>query len=104
MALHELLALEIKRWTEEVGLLETGDPEKQFFKILEEVKEARWAYRDDFPERVDTVEDEIGDILFATHVLAYMLNREPIDCLERAIEKNKERKWYTFQGTAVRDK
>jgi len=89
----------VKAWSEHVGMISDGIPEKQMQKIAEEVNEATYelaVYQ--LNKQIcelnspTPLKKELGDILFATMVQCYMLGFEPDECLKMACDKNDKRK------------
>ena len=89
----------VKEWSEHVGMISDGNPQKQMQKIGEEVIEATYelAMLDSHHnyngyESEQKLKKELGDILFATIVQCYMLGFDPDECLGVVCDKNDKRK------------
>ena len=83
------------------------DPEKQYMKFAEEVgefEEAWLAYiKDHTPANRVAMMTEFGDVLVTLIILAAQLRIDPIECLELAYTKIKDRKGKTIDGTFVKE-
>lgn len=89
----------VKEWSEYVGMISEGRPEKQMKKIAEEVVETTTelaVYKLNMQicelNNPALLKKEIGDILFATKVLCNMLDFDPDECLKMACDKNDKRR------------
>lgn len=99
----------ILTWAIARGLIYSENPQDPFRawdKILEELVEARddmhaLAFGKPMPNNLQA---EIGDVLFATCVLAYRLGWDPNDCLGMAIIKNASRRGTLVNGQFVKEK
>lgn len=105
----------IVEWGNDRGI---NNPDKQFDKLAEEKKEAYEAYltlkhlRQYTPifygavvdlEARNHLKEELGDIGVAWVILCDMLGVSPIEALEMAHEKNKDRKGVTIEGNFIKD-
>lgn len=92
----------ITDWGFEKGI---NNPEKQFQKLAEEMLEAHEAYlkgRLSFALPYHLIE-ELGDIGVVWVLLCDMLGISPLDALEAAHDKNKDRKGKTINGSFVKE-
>lgn len=105
----------IIKWGDEKGI---NNPEKQFQKLAEEMLEAHEAWlkekscriyapeaaiTDDWARQLDEhIKEELGDIGVVWVLLCNMLNIRPLDALEVAHEKNKDRKGKTINGNFIK--
>lgn len=118
--IFEELAEKVLNWAKDKDLLHEGNAEKQFLKFMEEVFEFRdewllfiheynkcsYGEADDDPEVVEyrsNMKLEMGDIFVTLIILCDQLNLDPVDCLEKAYEKIKDRKGKTISGTFVKE-
>lgn len=116
----EEITRQVLNWAKDKDLLHEGNAEKQFFKFIEEAFEFRdeWILMvheynkcnfgegDDDPEVVEyrgNMKLEMGDIFVTLIILCDQLNLDPIECLDRAYEKIKDRKGKTINGTFVKE-
>ena len=102
----EELEEKVLEWADSHDLLHEENAEKQFMKFIEEVFEfktemdsftAEFIYRD----LVDIREDmqlEMGDIIVTLVILCEDLGIDPMECLEMAYNKIKDRKGKTING------
>lgn len=106
----------ITDWGFEKGI---NNPEKQFQKLAEEMLEAHEAYivsnySDGFAETIHEtlaekrekrshLVEELGDIGVVWVLLCDMLGISPLDALEAAHDKNKDRKGKTINGSFVKE-
>ena len=83
------------------------DPEKQYTKFTEEVGEFEEAWeeyrKNPIPENELAMMMEFGDILVTLIILASQLRIDPIECLNLAYFKIKDRKGKTIDGTFVKE-
>ena len=83
------------------------DPEKQYMKFAEEVGEFEEAWeeyrKNPTPENKVEMMMEFGDVLVTLIILAAQLRIDPIECLELAYTKIKDRKGKTIDGTFVKE-
>lgn len=116
----EILREKVLDWAKEKDLLHERNAEKQFLKFTEEVFEFRdeWILMvheynkcnfgegDDDPEVVEyrgNMKLEMGDIFVTLIILCDQLNLEPIECLDRAYNKIKDRKGKTINGVFIKE-
>ena len=116
----EEITRQVLNWAKEKDLLHERNAEKQLLKFMEEVFEFRdeWILclhefkkcsngeADNHPEVVEHRENmklEMGDIFVTLIILCDQLNMDPIECLDRAYYKIKDRKGRTINGTFVKE-
>lgn len=116
----EILREKVLNWAKDKDLLHEGNAEKQFLKFMEEVFEFRdewlltvyeynkcsYGEADDDPEVVEhrgNMKLEMGDIFVTLIILCDQLNLDPVECLDRAYYKIKDRKGKTIDGTFVKE-
>ena len=116
----EELGEKVLDWAKDKDLLHERNAEKQFLKFMEEVFEFRdewilclhefnkcnYGKADDHPEVVEhrgNMKLEMGDIFVTLIILCDQLNLDPIECLDRAYNKIKDRKGKTINGTFVKE-
>ena len=107
-------------WGRSKDLLHYENSEKQFLKFMEEVLEFRdewllyvheynkcdYGDADNDPEVVElrhNMKLEMGDIFVTLIILCNQLNMDPVDCLDRAYEKIKDRKGKTINGVFIKE-
>lgn len=95
----------IIEWGNEKGI---NNPEKQFNKLAEEMLEAHEAYlASEYYKPSETEYDhlveELGDIGIVWILLCDMLDVNPLEALEVAHEKNKDRKGKTINGNFIKE-
>ena len=84
----EELVVKVFKWANDVGI-STSRPQKQWQKMREEVYELANAIHDN---DIDSVADELGDVLVTCIVQAQLWNLDPVECLEGAYNKIHARK------------
>lgn len=116
----EELGEKVLNWAKDKDLLHERNAEKQFLKFMEEVFEFRdewilclhefnkcnYGKADDHPEVVEhrgNMKLEMGDIFVTLIILCDQLNLDPIECLDSAFNKIKDRKGKTINGTFVKE-
>lgn len=89
----------IKLWATERGL-HKADPQSQMLKVTEEVGEVAGALaRND----INSVKEEIGDVLVTLIILSMQLNINIDDCKRAAYVKIKHRKGKMINGIYVKE-
>ncbi len=118
--IFEELVEKVLNWAKDKDLLHEGNAERQFMKFIEEIFEFRdeWLLMvheynkcnfgegDDDPEVVEyrgNMKLEMGDIFVTLIILCNQLNLDPVECLDRAYYKIKDRKGKTIDGTFVKE-
>lgn len=118
--IFEELGEKVLEWADEKDLLHEENAERQFMKFIEEAFEFRdewllmvheynkcsYGEADDDPEVVEhrgNMKLEMGDIFVTLIILCDQLNMDPIECLDRAYNKIKDRKGKTIDGTFVKE-
>ncbi|WP_246060397.1 hypothetical protein [Peptoniphilus catoniae] len=116
----EILRNKVLEWAKDKDLLHEGNAERQFMKFIEEAFEFRdeWILMvheynkcnfgegDDDPEVVEyrgNMQLEMGDIFVTLIILCDQLNLDPVECLDRAYDKIKDRKGKTINGVFVKE-
>lgn len=103
----------VLNWAEDRDLLHKENSDKQFLKFVEEIFEFKEAltilrvaekiFPDNKNDEIFTdVKLEMGDILVTLIIECYQLEIDPVDCLELAYEKIKDRGGKTINGTFVK--
>lgn len=77
----ESLALQVRQWARERGILPQGAPLAQLAKTLEELGELAGAI---VRQRQEDIEDAIGDVLVTLIIQAEMQGLDPVECLSVA--------------------
>lgn len=107
----------IIEWGNEKGI---NNPDKQFNKLAEEMLEAHEAYLEKkfhrrhktaitvitefYPRHLDKhLKEELGDICVVWILLCNMLGISPLEALEIAHKKNKDRKGKTINGNFIKE-
>ena len=94
-------------WAFKRGLINRDFSKKQYGKVAEEIgefEEAWLAYeKDPTPATRVAMMIEFGDVLVTLIILAAQLRIDPIECLELAYTKIKDRKGKTIDGTFVKE-
>lgn len=116
----EILRGKVLNWAKNKNLLHGKNAEKQFMKFMEEVFEFRdewflyaheynkysYGEADNDPAVVElrhNVKLEMGDIFVTLIILCDQLVLDPVDCLDRAYEKIKDRKGKTINGVFIKE-
>ena len=116
----EILREKVLNWAKDKDLLHEGNAERQFMKFIEEIFEFRdewllmvheynkcsYGEADNHPEVVEhrgNMKLEMGDIFVTLIILCDQLNMDPVECLDRAYEKIKDRKGKTINGTFIKE-
>lgn len=101
-ALNSRVAALAQKW----GIDTFSDMLKQHDKLLEEAVELR----DELllrevgaKDATENAKDELGDVIFVALVLSLKMGVSPLECLERACDKNEKRAGKTINGTFVKD-
>ena len=100
--------LPIRRWAEERGIYENGDPKTQYIKLIEEVGELGVGILKNDHEGI---KDAIGDIVVVLTNLTELLSNEQNmmadstieKCINQAYEVIKNRKGSMKNGTFVKE-
>ncbi|WP_299032372.1 MazG-like family protein [uncultured Anaerococcus sp.] len=117
---YEELQEKVLEWADEKDLLHEENADKQFIKFIEEVfefktemnniLEVRPQYNDsrdihyfEYEAMEKCLELEFGDILVTLIILAQQLDLDPVECLELAYNKIKDRQGKTINGTFVKE-
>lgn len=88
------------KFAEERDLLHKENSLPQMGKIEEEVDETREALEGNDHHNLKL---EIGDIIVSTSILAFQNDLHPTDCFRAAVEKIKNRKGKTINGTFIKE-
>lgn len=117
----EELQESVLSWAEDRNLLHPENSDKQFLKFVEEIFEFktemdvitryRKYYRENPHKKIPKAEHnritkktmmEMGDIFVTLVILCKQLEMDPMECLELAYEKIKDRSGKTINGTFVK--
>lgn len=109
-------------WAKDKDLLYSQNADKQFMKFIEEVFEFKTEFNvwglykkfkhdkkieQDFSIKEHDVwmsmKDEMGDIFVTLIILCEQIGIDPVECLEMAYEKIKDRSGKTINGTFVKE-
>lgn len=106
MSFEDLQKLTLK-WADDKDLLHSENAEKQFMKFVEEVFEFKTEFDDKqrFAQEcvdINNLKLEMGDIFVTLIILCEQLRIDPLECLEMAYEKIKNRRGKTINGTFVK--
>lgn len=89
----------IRKWAEEKGIYEKGDPKTQTLKLIEEAGElAKATLNNDIAE----IEDAIGDCVVVLVSIAKLNGLRIEDCINSAYDVIKSRKGKMENGTFVK--
>ena len=96
-------------WAGDKDLLHERNSDKQFMKFIEEVFEFKTEldcnnefFKRELNVNIESVKLEFGDILVTLIILANQLNIDPVECLDLAYKKIKDRHGKTINGTFVK--
>lgn len=95
-------------WADDKDLLHAENAPKQFLKFIEEVFEFKTdmdivCYLDNNEHTFHDMELEMGDIFVTLIILCKQIGIDPIECLEMAYEKIKNRRGKTLHGTFIKE-
>lgn len=96
-------------WAEDKDLLHVINAPRQFLKFVEEVFEFKTemdisVFDGKVSERfLDNLKLEMGDIFVTLIILCKQIGIDPIECLEMAYEKIKNRRGKTLHGTFIKE-
>ncbi len=112
----------VEAWGEEKGIVDPSNADKQFMKFMEEVFEFktemdiltryRKYYKENPQKKIPKAEHdritnkamlEMGDVFVTLVILCKQLEISPVECLEKAYEKIKDRKGKTIDGIFVKE-
>ena len=88
-----------KLWSEKRNL-HKADPDKQFYKIIEEIGEVAGAKA---RGNLDEMQTELGDVLVTLIIYAQQHNIELYDCLDLAYNKILNRNGKLVNGTFIKE-
>ena len=94
---HEPL---IMQWAQEKGIMDSGTPEAQAMKTLEEWQEMMEAILDD---DLDEIRDAIGDQMVTLIIQAHMHGLDLYECVDQAWNTIKGRKGRMVNGQFVKE-
>ena len=116
------LIKKVEAWGEEKGIVDPSNADKQFMKFMEEVFEFktemdiltryRKYYKENPQKKIPKAEHdritkkamlEMGDVFVTLVILCKQLEISPVECLEKAYEKIKDRKGKTIDGIFVKE-
>ena len=97
-------------WADEKDLLHEENADKQFMKFIEEVFEFK-SEMDFYSGKAEILisvskklmKDEMGDIFVTLIILCMQLQLDPVNCLESAYNKIKDRKGKTIDGQFIKE-
>jgi NTP pyrophosphatase (non-canonical NTP hydrolase) len=90
----------IRKWADERGLYDNGDPKTQALKLVEEVGETcRAILKNDTPEVIDG----IGDCVVVLTNLAQLIGHPIEECINKAYIEISNRKGKMINGTFTKD-
>lgn len=96
----EQLSNDVLVWANEKGILKPENHLKQMGKMVSEVGElCDEIIKDNYLEQ----EKELGDVLVTVIILAEQLGLSPINCLDIAYNKIKNRTGTNVNGTFIKD-
>ena len=96
----EQLTENILTWAKEKDILKPENHLKQLAKLMEEIGEFS---REILKENKDAQKNELGDVLVTLIIIAKQLNLNPLECLELAYNKIKDRKGTNVNGTFLKE-
>jgi NTP pyrophosphatase (non-canonical NTP hydrolase) len=94
------LALNVREWAEQKGLLKKENSAKQMLKVTEEIGEVAAAVARD---NIEGLQDGIGDGFVTLIILAHQNGLTPEECLEVAWDEIKGRTGKMVNGVFVKD-
>jgi NTP pyrophosphatase (non-canonical NTP hydrolase) len=100
MLLFETLRLLVIDWAENKRLIKPENQLKQALKMVSEVGEL---CDEVIKENTEAQKSELGDVLVTVIILAEQLDIDPIECLQTAYDKIKDRKGQTVNGTFIKE-
>ena len=97
----------VEDWGKDKGITEFENVDKQFMKFVEEVIEFKteldiYCLFDVDKEIYLDLKIELGDILVTLIIMSKQLEVDPVECLEMAYNKIKNRNGKTINGTYVK--
>lgn len=117
-----MLQADVLSWAKDKDLLHSENADRQFMKFIEEVFEFKTEFNvwglykkfkhdkkieQDFSIKEHDVwmsmKDEMGDIFVTLIILCEQIGIDPVECLEMAYEKIKDRRGKTLHGTFVKE-
>lgn len=105
----EELQEKVLEWADSHDLLHEENADKQFAKFIEEAFEFKTemedvlSYTDPYvDEAVERMQLEMGDVFVTLIILCRQLEIEPMECLELAYKKIKDRKGKTIDGCFIK--
>lgn len=105
----EQLQEKVLSWANDKDLLHEENAEKQFMKFIEEVFEFKTEFDINYcPGRVrkglkHNLKLEMGDIFVTLIILYEQIGIDPVECLEMAYEKIKNRAGKTINGQFIKE-
>jgi len=100
MLLFETLRLLVIDWANGKRLIKPENQLKQALKMVSEVGEL---CDEVIKENTEAQKSELGDVLVTVIILAEQLGINPIECLQTAYDKIKDRKGQTVNGTFIKE-
>jgi NTP pyrophosphatase (non-canonical NTP hydrolase) len=94
------LALNVREWAKQKGLLKKENSAKQMLKVTEEIGEVAAAVARD---NIEGLKDGIGDGFVTLIILAHQNGLSPEECLEAAWDEIKGRTGKTVNGVFVKE-
>ena len=86
-------------WAEEKGIMDSGTPQRQLIKSLEELHETMEAtYNSDIDEMIDGC----GDTMVTLIIYSALIGKTPQQCLEAALNVIEKRTGKMVNGTFVK--
>lgn len=107
----EELEEKVFEWAGNHDLLHEENANKQFLKFVEEVFEfktemdsqgSRWDNGDNYFDIIEDLMLEMGDVFVTLIILCKQLGIKPMECLELAYDKIKNRKGKTIDGCFIK--
>ena len=89
----------IRRWADERGIYEKGDPKTQYIKLMEEAGEVGRAI---LKQDTDEIIDGIGDMVVVLTNLAELVGVPIEECIQQAYNEISKRKGKMVNGTFVK--
>ena len=94
------LAVNIKNWADDKGLIVSYNTIPQMLKVVEEVGETASAVA---RGNADGIKDGIGDSLVTLIILAYQCGLTPAECLQQAWDEIKNRQGKMKNGIFIKE-
>ncbi len=92
--------VDIRQWASDRNLIEGGNPNAQFVKLIEEIGELAHGLAKGRP---DEIEDGVGDAVIVLTILAAQCGFDIENCIEVAWNEIKDRKGKMVNGIFIKE-